>query len=90
MKEIYAGDIKLSSTNGTGDSNKDTERLSRIIGYVFCACCDDVLNKIESLHDHEGVLQVGCKKSLSQSEKDIFINAWKSPIGDGADNVEFE
>ncbi len=69
-------------------------RLSQIIGYVQ-ALADiygdhEVLNKISNLHDHKGTMSVTWKTSPTEREKAMFLKAWKSSIGDGADNVLHE
>jgi len=42
------------------------------------------------LHDHKGTLMVSWKEQPTDGEKEMFVKAWKSRIGDGAPNVEHE
>lgn len=69
-------------------------RLERVIGYV-CALADasgnnEVFSKVASLNDYKGTLTVKWKKSPVKAEKEFFIQAWKSVIGDISDDVVHE
>lgn len=71
------------------------ERLHRIVGYVVALAehfgNKGIVQKVESLDDHEGTLTVTWRVAPSLGEKEFFSKAWGSMIGDGCDvNVEHE
>jgi hypothetical protein len=82
-----------------GAYNSDTEahrivRLQRVIGYI-CALSEDagndaLLTKVAKLYDYKGTLTVTWRSDASDAEKALISRAWRSRVGDGADNVMHE
>lgn len=69
-------------------------RLNQVIGFV-AALADHygnkrLLGKVSHLYDHKGDLTVTWKKQPTDGEKEFFLKAWESRIGDGAGNVVHE
>lgn len=90
---MYEDEITLTAHNSDTESGR-LVRLERVIGYV-CALADhygneNVLSKIENLHDHKGCLTVTWHVKPTVGEKEFLLKAWESSIGDGADNVEHQ
>ena len=88
---MYSDNIELTSYEGPGSR---ISRLERVIGYVQ-ALADyygnkEILNKVSKLHDHKGNMTVTWNTQPTDGEKEMFVKAWESRIGDGADNVEHE
>lgn len=84
-------DISISAYNQATESWR-LGRIDRVVGYV-CALADhygnfEVLSKVAALEDCKGTLTVTWRKTPTPGEKDFFLKAWESSIGDGADNVE--
>ncbi|NIA10700.1 MAG: hypothetical protein GWP10_13475 [Nitrospiraceae bacterium] len=84
--------IKLTAYNA--EEADRLPRLARVIGYVQ-ALADyygnkQVLGKVSELHDHKGTMTVFWKEQPTDGEKEMFLKAWYSDIGDGADNVEHQ
>ena len=91
MEEMYHDQIKIDCSDSP---EWRLPRIQRVIGYA-CALAnhygnDTLLDKVESLYDHEGTLTVGWKREPSEGEKEFFTKAWDSMIGDGCDNVEHQ
>lgn len=67
-------------------------RLERVVGYVSALVdhygSENACSKIESLHDHKGVLTVTWHVQPTEGDKELLSKAWKSRVGDGTDNVE--
>ena len=83
----------ITATNSQTEPDR-IERLTRVYGYVM-ALADQADNgrfveKISQLHDHKGTLIVFWNDAPDDSEKDFFLRAWASKIGDGSSNVEHE
>lgn len=88
---LYQNEIVVGAHNSETEPYRIT-RIERVIGYV-CALAeqsenDTILSKIVRLEDHKGVLKVTWRGIASVGEKEILSKAWRSRIGDGADNVE--
>lgn len=70
------------------------ERLNRVYGYAIgladldgnAAC----ITKLAQLHDHKGNLIVIWHDAPTDAEKDYFLKAWLSQVGDGTVNVMHE
>ena len=89
--EMYGNEIALTAYRSDEEAWR-LIRLERVIGYV-CALAEqnndeEVLECVSRLHDHKGTLSVKWKKPTNKEQKDYFLKAWESIIGDGADNVE--
>jgi hypothetical protein len=83
----------ITATNSVTEPDR-LERLSRVYGYVM-ALADQHANvhfieKVTQIHDHKGTLIVFWNDAPSAAEKDYFVQAWASKIGDGSRNVEHE
>jgi len=83
----------ITATNSLTEPDR-IERLTRVYGYVV-ALADHADNhhfieKIAQLHDHKGTLIVFWNESPSEQEKEFFVQAWASKMGDGSTNVEHE
>ena len=92
LELMYHGQIKVTASDANRGEAWRLDRLSRVIGYVG-ALADhfgnrDVLDKVENIHDHEGQLTIAWKQSPLAGEREFFVKAWESKIGDGADNVD--
>ena len=68
------------------------ERLNRVYGYAV-GLADHFSNtqfitKLSQIHDHKGVLTVVWNVAPTDAEKQYFVRAWESLVGDGSNNVE--
>jgi len=86
-------EIELSAENEESESYR-IARLERVVGYL-CALADHygndrLMQKIQKLHDHKGILNVLWKVKPTPGELEIILRAWGSSIGDRCDNVEHE
>jgi hypothetical protein len=83
----------ITATNSTTESDR-IERLGRVYGYVVALADQNgivrFIEKVTQLHDHKGTLIVFWNDVPSDQEKDFFVQAWASKIGDGSTNVEHE
>jgi hypothetical protein len=94
MRMMYHEQIELSGSGGPGEVEGRLTRLQRVIGYV-CALADhtaneSVLDKVAALNDHKGEMNVRWKVAPTAGEKEFFVKAWESVIGDGCDTVVHE
>ena len=48
------------------------------------------IEKVAQIHDHKGTLIVFWHEAPSDVEKQYFVQAWASKVGDGSTNVEHE
>ena len=83
----------ITATNSSTEPDR-IERLTRVYGYAM-ALADHAENghfvdKLAQLHDHKGTLIVFWLDTPTESERDYFLRAWQSKIGDGSSNVEHE
>ena len=83
----------ITATNSHTEADR-IERLTRVYGYVM-ALADEAANpgfveKVSQLHDHKGTLIVFWNDTPSEAERNYFVKAWASKIGDGSSNVEHE
>jgi hypothetical protein len=83
----------ITATNSTTEPDR-IERLTRVYGYVVAladvAGVDGFIEKFSQIHDHKGTLIVFWSDTPTEDEKDFFVRAWASKIGDGSTNVEHE
>ena len=91
MDMIYLDTIKLTAS---AEESRRVQRLARVIGYVQALADNSgnelILEKVSKLHDHEGTMTIFWKEQPTDEEKEMFVKAWKSRIGDGTPNVEHE
>lgn len=83
----------ITATNSSTEPDR-IERLTRVYGYVM-ALADAggnsaFVEKFTQLHDHKGSLIVFWNLAPTDAERDYFVKAWASKIGDGSTNVEHE
>jgi hypothetical protein len=84
----------LTATNSQTEPDR-IERLTRVYGYAV-ALADasgsgpGFIEKFTQLHDHKGTLIVFWIDMPTDAERDYFVQAWASKIGDGSTNVEHE
>ncbi|MES2898823.1 MAG: hypothetical protein V4723_03795 [Pseudomonadota bacterium] len=84
----------ITATNSMSEPDR-IERLQRVYGYVV-ALADlggrsaGFIEKFSQLHDHKGTLIVFWNEAPSEDEKQLFVRAWESKMGDGSSNVEHE
>ncbi|HEY0845926.1 MAG TPA: hypothetical protein VGE12_11200 [Noviherbaspirillum sp.] len=90
---MYLDHPKISATNSNTEPDR-IERLNRVYGYALAmadAAGDTAfLGKLSQLHDHKGTLIVVWFEEPTDSEKEHFVSAWKSRIGDETTKVEHE
>lgn len=83
----------ITATNSLTEPDR-LERLTRVYGYA-AALADlrgnqTVILKVSQLHDHKGTLIVFWNAMPTDEEKQFFLDAWASKMGDGSTNVEHE
>src|SRR3954469_16839253 len=83
----------ITATNSLTEPDR-IERLTRVYGYVM-ALADRTgdsgfIAKVNQIHDHKGTLIVFWNDTPTEDEKNFFVQAWSSKIGDGSSNVEHE
>ncbi|PIF08614.1 hypothetical protein CLU94_0575 [Janthinobacterium sp. 13] len=83
----------ITATNSFTEPDR-IERLTRVYGYA-AALADQAGNvgfieKVAQIHDHKGTLIVFWHEAPSDVEKQYFVQAWASKVGDGSTNVEHE
>jgi hypothetical protein len=83
----------ITATNSFTEPDR-IERLTRVYGYAMAladaAGDSQFVQKISQIHDHKGTLIIFWSEEPSETEKDYFLKAWASKIGDGSNNVEHE
>lgn len=83
----------ITATNSMTEPDR-LERLSRVYGYVMALADGSTshrfIEKVNQIHDHKGTLIVFWSDAPSDAEKQYFVHAWASKIGDGSSNVEHE
>jgi hypothetical protein len=83
----------ITATNSLTEPDR-LERLSRVYGYVVAladsGAGERFIEKVTQIHDHKGTLIVFWSDVPSDAEKQYFVHAWASKIGDGSSNVEHE
>ena len=84
----------ITATNSQTEPDR-IERLTRVYGYVVALAemsgmGEGFIQKFSQLHDHKGTLIVFWSEAPTEAERDFFLRAWSSKIGDGSLNVEHE
>ena len=83
----------ITATNSLTEPDR-IERLTRVYGYVMALADADgnsaFVEKFTQLHDHKGSLIVFWNLAPTGAERDYFVKAWASKIGDGSTSVEHE
>ncbi|HYD82359.1 MAG TPA: hypothetical protein VEC06_21355 [Paucimonas sp.] len=90
---MYLDHPKITATKGDTEPDR-LERLNRVYGYAIgladCAGDSVCITKLARLHDHKGNLIVVWNEEPSETQKNFFVKAWMSLIGDGTMHVEHE
>lgn len=88
---MYLDHPKISATNSETEPDR-LERLSRVYGYAIGLADIDgnteCITKLAKIHDHKGTLMVIWYVPPTQAEKNYFLRAWNSRIGDETELVE--
>ncbi|PXX43087.1 hypothetical protein [Undibacterium pigrum] len=88
---MYLDHPKISATNSETEPDR-IERLSRVYGYAMGLADIDgnteCITKLAKIHDHKGTLMVIWYEAPTQAEKNYFVRAWNSRIGDETEIVE--
>lgn len=88
---MYLDHPKISATNSETEPDR-IERLSRVYGYAMALADVDgnteCITKLAKIHDHKGTLMVIWYVAPDSIEKNYFLRAWKSRIGDESVQVE--
>lgn len=88
---MYLDHPKISATNSNTEPDR-IERLNRVYGYAVsradAAGDRDFLGKLAHLHDHKGTLIVVWYEEPTEAQKDCWVHAWNSKIGDESMQVE--
>lgn len=84
----------ITATNSLTEPDR-IERLTRVYGYAVAladasGAGQGFIEKFSQLHDHKGTLIVFWTDAPSELEREFFVRAWASNIGDGSVNVEHE
>ncbi len=84
----------ITATNSLTEPDR-IERLTRVYGYVVALAdlngrSSGFIEKFSQLHDHKGTLIVFWSEAPTEEEKQFFVRAWESKVGDGSSNVEHE
>lgn len=90
---MYLDHPKISATNSNTEPDR-IERLNRVYGYAV-ALADEAgdaafLGRLAQLHDHKGTLIVVWYEEPLEQQKQFFVKAWKSKVGDESTRVEHE
>jgi hypothetical protein len=90
---MYLDHPKISATNGNTEPDR-IERINRVYGYALAladvARNGEFLGKLSHLHDHKGRLIVVWFEAPTEEEKNFFVQAWNSKVGDESTHVEHE
>jgi hypothetical protein len=91
--KMYLDHPKISATNGNTEPDR-IERINRVYGYALAladvARNGEFLGKLSHLHDHKGRLIVVWFEAPTEEEKNFFVQAWNSKVGDESTHVEHE
>lgn len=83
----------ITATDGMLEPDR-LARLQRVYGYAMALAdaADNgaLVDKVTQLHDHKGTLIVFWHEPPLDAERDYFLRAWASKVGDGTLNVEHE
>ena len=88
---MFLDHAKISATHGETEPDR-LERLNRVYGYAMALSDGDqnqeCIVKLAKIHDHKGTLMVVWHATPTDAEKNYFVQAWKSKIGDETSVVE--
>ncbi|WP_292935254.1 hypothetical protein [Noviherbaspirillum sp.] len=90
---MYLDHPKISATNSNTEPDR-IERLNRVYGYALAVADasgnEEFLGKLSHLHDHKGKLIVVWFSEPTAQDKECFVKAWNSKVGDESTNVGHE
>ena len=90
---MYLDHPKISATNSNTEPDR-IERINRVYGYAVAladaAGDKEFLGKLSHLHDHKGTLIVTWFEEPTAAQKENFVKAWQSKVGDESTHVEHE
>lgn len=90
---MYLDHPKITATKSDTEPDR-IERMNRVYGYAvgLADYCGNIgfIEKISQLHDHKGNLIVVWATEPTEAEKNYFLRAWQSKIGDESMHVEHE
>lgn len=90
---MYLDHPKITATQSSTEPDR-IERVNRVYGYVLALAESsgntEFLGKLGQIHDHKGNLIVVWKLAPTAAEKNYFVTAWQSKIGDESTRVEHE
>ncbi|MGZ3239263.1 MAG: hypothetical protein ACXWJK_02590 [Burkholderiaceae bacterium] len=90
---MYLDHPKITATKSDTEPDR-IERINRVYGYAV-GLADyfgntGFIEKISQLHDHKGNLIVVWWAEPTETEKNYFLKAWQSKVGDESTHVEHE
>lgn len=88
---MYLDHAKISATHSETEPDR-LERLYRVYGYAI-ALADvagdiECITKVAKIHDHKGTLMVIWYAEPTEEQKNYFVKAWRSKVGDETTHVE--
>lgn len=90
---MYLDHPRISATNSDTEPDR-IERLNRVYGYALGLADQagnaEFIGKLSHLHDHKGTLMVVWFSEPTEEERECFVKAWQSKVGDESSNVEHE
>jgi hypothetical protein len=90
---MYLDHPKITATSSNSEPDR-IERLNRVYGYAIGLADNagnaECITKLSQIHDHKGNLIIVWSAAPTAMEKEFFVKAWQSLIGDGTTNVEHE
>lgn len=90
---MYLDHPKITATRSDTEPDR-LERLNRVYGYAIGLADGSgdttCITKLDRLHDHKGNLIVVWNEEPSEAQKNYFVRAWQSKVGDGTTHVEHE
>ncbi len=85
---MHYDQIRLTADDDHNDFR--VRRLERLVGYVQALAdivsAELLLDKVEAIHDHEGMLTITWKQAPTEIEQQIFYKGWDSRVCDGGDS----
>ncbi|MES2103421.1 MAG: hypothetical protein V4634_05330 [Pseudomonadota bacterium] len=90
---MYLDHPRISATRSETEPDR-IERLNRVYGYAIALADVDgnagCIAKLSKIHDHKGILMVIWFAEPTAREKEYFLKAWMSKVGDLSIHVEHE
>lgn len=90
---MYLDHPKITATRSDTEPDR-IERINRVYGYAVALADyfgnEKFIEKISQIHDHKGNLIVVWWSPPTEEEKNYFLRAWQSKVGDESSHVEHE